>query len=366
MAGTARPKTLLSKLAGRIIVYTRPPEIGLKPDTGMRRAVRKILGRLASIDITDLARPLPPVVSQLLFGVACAVVVVTLRMLTDIYLPGAGPFALSVPVVLVATLFGRWFAGAVCLTLSGLHAWYYVLPITGSFSFEHAGDGPRVFVNLAAGYVSVALAEIFRRTARSALREREMLLVELEHRVKNNLASLSSIIRMQMRDASPEGRELMQGLIGRVESFARAYGYLRFQFDGSGSVVMSQYLGDLVQALEQSATHDRRILFEARADDTAVARNVAIVVGLLVNEVATNSIKHAFPAGRGKIEVKFKTQDRTHELTIADNGKGMDTDAASTGIGRRLIDALAQQAGGSVDVTTGPTGTSYVIAFPAK
>ena len=162
------------------------------------------------MDISELARPLPAAVSAGLFGLLCSGVAVGLRMLTDVYLPGAGPFALAVPVVLIATLFGGLISGIVCQTLAGLHAWYFVLPVAGSFDLADSGDGPRVFVNLVSGYFAVMLAEIFRRAARKALHDREMLLVELEHRVKNSFASIASIMRMQMRDASPDAKALLQ------------------------------------------------------------------------------------------------------------------------------------------------------------
>lgn len=321
--------------------------------------------RLASIDIPDIARPLPPLVTQFFFGVLCAGFTVLLRALTDIYLPGAGPFALGVPIVLVATLFGRWFSGFVCQTLAGLHAWYYVLPVAGSFAFEVDGDGPRVFVNLAAGYFSVALAEIFRRTARKAMHDREVLLIELEHRVKNSFASIAAVMRLQMRDAGPEAREILQAALGRVESYARAYSQLRFQFNDSGMVLLGDYLTDLCKALEQTAAHDRNIAFDCRSDNTTIPRDKAITIGLLVNEVATNSIKHAFGEGGGKVSVAFETRDGKKVLTIADDGLGVGGSDGGAGLGRRLIDALAQQAGGTVEVATGADGTTFTITFQA-
>lgn len=321
--------------------------------------------RLASIDITDIARPLPPVVTECLFGVLCAGFAVLLRAVTDIYLPGAGPFALTVPVILVATLFGRWLSGVICQTLAGLHAWYYVLPIAGSFAFDVPEDGPRVFVNLAAGYFSVALAEVFRRTARRALHDREVLLIELEHRVKNSFASIAAVMRLQMRDAGPEARETLLAALGRVESYARAYSHLRFQFNDSGSVLLGDYLSDLCKALEQTIAHDRNVAFDCRADKTTVPRDKAITIGLLVNEVATNSVKHAFGDRGGKVSVAFETRDGRKVLTIADDGPGMGADNGGSGLGRRLIDALAQQAGGTVDVVSGAAGTAYTITFQA-
>ncbi|MFP1633014.1 sensor histidine kinase [Zhengella sp. ZM62] len=324
------------------------------------------MDRLARIDITELARPLPAPLSAGLFGLLCSVVAVGLRMLTDVYLPGAGPFALAVPVVLIATLFGGLAAGIVCQTIAGLHAWYFVLPVAGSFSLQDLSDGPRVFVNLASGYLSVLLAEIFRRAARKALHDREMLLVELEHRVKNSFASIASIMRMQMRDAAPEAKALLQAALGRIESYARAYGYLRFQFDDTGSVHIDEYLRDLCAALEETATADRRIAFSCDAERLPINRDKAIVIGLLVNEVATNSIKHAFGEGKGRITVRFRPENGRQVLAISDNGHGIADEGGhggKPGLGMRLIEALAQQGNGTVERTSGPGGTTFTITF---
>lgn len=152
--------------------------------------------RLTRLDVPELAKPLPSVVSQVAFGILCSAAAIVLRMVTDIWLPGAGPFALTIPLVLIATLFGHWVAGVVCQTIVAIHAWYYVLPIQGSFDFDDPTDGPRVIVNLAAGYFVVALAELFRRAVRQALAEREALLLELEHRVKNSFMSVASVLRI--------------------------------------------------------------------------------------------------------------------------------------------------------------------------
>jgi len=182
--------------------------------------------RLTSLDFSDLARPVPPVLSQILFGVLCSVLAIALRMLTDIWLPGAGPFALTIPLVLVATLFGRWTAGIVCQTIVSLHAWFYVLPIQGSFDFADPTDGPRVFVNLVAGYFVVALAEIFRRAMRHALADREALLLELEHRVKNSFMSIASVLRLQMRNAKdPATQAALQSAIGRWRAMRAPIAY---------------------------------------------------------------------------------------------------------------------------------------------
>lgn len=317
-----------------------------------------------------MARPVPPVLSQIAFGILCSLFAILLRMLTDIWLPGAGPFALTIPLVLIATLFGRWLAGIVCQTIVSLHAWYFVLPIQGSFDFSDPTDGPRVVVNLLAGYFVVALAEIFRRAVRQALADREALLLELEHRVKNSLMSIASVLRLQVRNAKDPATQLaLQSAIGRVESYARAYSFLYRRHDNAGEINMRTYLQELCRALEGAAAPGE-IVFKCAATDSSLHRDRAIVIGLLVNEVSTNSFKHAFEGKGGEISVNFSESPAEYQLVVSDNGRGIgETPAggietpAEGGFGLQLIEVLTTQANGRLDIDSNGDGTAFRFSF---
>ena len=163
--------------------------------------------RLGELDFPDrVSRLMPVSASQLLAGIVCTAIAFGLRELVDMVAPSAGPFALTYPSVLLATLFARWQAGALTQILCALYAWYFVLPEQGSFQFENPADGPRVLVNVLSGFAIVILAEIFRRAVRRAVDEREaemdrrdLYLREFDHRVKNNFALIASILDMQTR-----------------------------------------------------------------------------------------------------------------------------------------------------------------------
>jgi two-component sensor histidine kinase len=319
--------------------------------------------RLTRLDVPELAKPLPPVVSQVAFGIFCSAAAILLRMLTDIWLPGAGPFALTIPLVLIATLFGHWVAGVICQTIVAIHAWYYVLPIQGSFDFEDPADGPRVIVNVVAGYFVVALAELFRRAVRQALSEREALLLELQHRVKNSFMSVASVLRLQMRNAKDSATQAaLQSAIGRVESYARAYSFLYHRHERGNVVNMRAYLKELCAALE-AASSSGDIVFKCDAADTHIHRDRAIVIGLLVNEVSTNSFKHAFAGKPGEIRVNFTEAPKEYLLNIADNGRGIGEGKREGGLGLQLIDVLVQQADGRVEIDSGESGTAFRFSF---
>ena len=332
------------------------------------RSVRRMLRleRVARLDIPDIFRPVLPVyASQILFAAACGMVAIGLRLLTDMVLPGAGPFALMVPTVLVATLFGRLFSGLVCLAMTSLYAWYYVLPIQASFALQNVADGPRVLVNIASGFFCVLLAEVFRHTMKQALVDREMLLLEIEHRVKNNFATVASMLRLQIRETQSSETTLeLQAALGRVESFARANTSLYRNFFHTGTIDMGVYLRELCGSLQSSFGADNEIRFHCDAASVQLPRDRAILIGLLVNEVANNSVKHAFHGqAQGQITVRFDEQASDYRLSVSDDGRGMKDETRDGALGMTLLDALAKQADGTVEIESSSRGTRFTFAL---
>ncbi|MCB1462908.1 MAG: ATP-binding protein [Rhodobiaceae bacterium] len=330
--------------------------------------LKQIFLRLVEKDLVQSASFAPPLVVQALFGAICAGIGVVLRALIDMIWNGAGPFGLMVPVVLVATLFGRFLAGCVCLVLTSLYAWFYVLPIEGSFAFLVKTDGPRVIVNILAGFFVVVLAEQFRRTMRTALQDRNMLLRELEHRVKNNFASVSSMLRLQMRQ-NPENETVqaaLQTALGRVESYAIANSYLYRDTHYTGSIDVDVYIEQLSQTLESAMSGSRLVKIRRNLDSFVLPRDRVIVIGLLVNEILTNAVKHAFADDQeGEVSLVLTRDGPGARLVISDNGRGISHAGDETSLGMKLIDALTQQAGARMSVETDASGTRYIFDLVA-
>ncbi|MBL8567105.1 MAG: DUF4118 domain-containing protein [Hyphomicrobiaceae bacterium] len=340
-----------------------PRPVGAGASSGLGRALQRRF-KLAYFDFPALLAPVPAIVAQALFALICSSAAVLLRGVTDLWLPSAGPFALTVPTVLVATLFGRWQAGMMCLLISSLHAWYFVLPVQWSFAFADPADGPRVIVNVASGAFVVVLAEVFRAAMRQAIKEREILLLELQHRVKNNFASVSSLLRLQLREAEDEStRRAFRSALGRVESFARANSYLYQSGAYSDLLDMKFYLKELCSSLNDSLGTGAPIILACRSDSIELRRDRAIVVGLLVNEVVTNSFKHAFLGRKGRIDVSLAREPAAIVLSVSDNGRGMGEERREGALGKVLIDALAKQAEATVEIETGEGGTTYTFTM---
>ena len=326
------------------------------------------LQSLATFDVPERLTPhIGTIPAQILFAAVCTGAAISIRMFTDMVSTGAGPFAVTVPAALIATLFGRLFCGILTQTLALTYMWYYALPDIGSFTLANPADAPRIVVNLLAGMLVVGLGEVFRRAVRTAIDQREMFLDEMDHRVKNNFASIAAVLRLQMaRNEDPNVAEAIDSALGRVESYATAHQFLYRDFDGSGKLKMQDYLVGLCDSLSNAIGADRNIDFECHVEKANLPRDRAIAVGLLVNEIATNSVKHAF-AGRksGKISVDFSNHPDGYRLVIADNGKGISEPPRPGSLGLRLVEGLTRQADAEMQTETGPEGTRYEFELAA-
>jgi len=195
--------------------------------------------------------------------------------------------------------------------------------------------------------------------------ERDLFLQEFDHRVKNNFALVASLLDLQRRRAAEAATvEALGDALSRVESIARAHRHLYRGGSTVGEVDIAAYLRELCAALSDSLFLRTSITLLCDSDHAQIARDRAVSIGLVVNELVTNAVKHAF-AGReaGEIRVEFRRHDGGYLLTVRDDGIGMNEDTPvadrQSGLGQRLIDAFARQAGGTLSRDTGPSGTTF-------
>ena len=209
-------------------------------------------------------------------------------------------------------------------------------------------------------------AEINEREQRE--RDALMLTNELAHRIKNNLQIIVALIALEARSAAAqcvEGYRVMQTRIGAI---AELYDLISQASEGE-SIALDAYLGEIARTMSESLldrTSDIKVEVEAAALTIDPVR--AVPFGLLVNELATNAIKHAFPDGTGRVLLSVTQIDDQIELTVADNGVGM-KDKYSAQISERhgsdYVAIFVRQIGGTVDVSTAEgTGTIVRIRFP--
>ena len=194
------------------------------------------------------------------------------------------------------------------------------------------------------------------------LREKELLLEEMRHRVANSLQIIASILLLKARTVqSEEIRQHLHAAHQRVMSVATVQQQLR----GAGlgdRIEIGPYLTKLCDSLAKSmigADRSISVLVEAGVG-TAVSAQ-AVSIGLIITELLINAVKHAFPAGRsGKIRVRYDPAGSAWRLSVSDDGVGrlsQNGQPAPTGLGTSIIEALAHQLNARVEISRGPQGT---------
>ena len=336
------------------------------------------MGRIIETDFAAALAPWAPRwLSVIAIGLICAGLAGLVRALLDLVLPGVAPFALIAPAVMVATLAGGGLAGAVTLIVAIGFTWFVLVP--GYYVSPTAGHGQAatLIVAMLTGALTLTLADLFHRAVHAAaeergrqIAERDLFLAEFEHRVKNNFALVASLLELQKRGADATTAAALTAALSRVESIARAHRHLYRGRPGAETVEIADYLPELCTELGRALLLGDRVSISCRADRAQLPRDRAVSIGLIVNELVTNAVKHAF-VGRdqGMVEVRFEEIPGGWNLSVADNGTGIHAKAPverrEGGLGTRLIAAFARQAGGGVQVETGAAGTRTVIAITA-
>jgi PAS domain S-box-containing protein len=218
----------------------------------------------------------------------------------------------------------------------------------------------------------VALAGVSGRAAGAgahakALPENDVLLRELQHRVKNNLQMITALIRMEARNVPDDAAgESFARLAGRVHALAVLYDALSRE-TANETVDLGAYLGQIATSIMQAhATAGIRL--DMKLDTWPASVNVAMPAGLVVNELLTNSLKHAF-VGRdgGAIKLHSLIDDQGCHIVIADDGVGLPEGAVwpkRGKLGAIIVQSLKQNASAKVAVTSSPgKGVSVTISF---
>lgn len=200
-----------------------------------------------------------------------------------------------------------------------------------------------------------------------ALAEAQQLLTELNHRVMNSLGTISSIIAMESRArAEGEGRQALARIGARVRAVANLYRRLNAS-NSIDSVCSRDYLEQIVTGLTESIAGDG-VRIESRIAPVRLSTRIAVPLGLVVNELITNSLKYAFlPGESGTVEVVLETPEPGKlRLEVRDDGCGLQPGSRSdSGIGQKLVSAFAAQLGGEIAIESGSTGTSVCLNFAA-
>ncbi|MBX3567332.1 MAG: hypothetical protein KF914_04695 [Rhizobiaceae bacterium] len=225
------------------------------------------------------------------------------------------------------------------------------------------GFGIPIIAVLIAGTYWIArllAADDARRMAlEQALERNRFLFREIHHRVKNNLQTVSSLVRLQ-----PLPKEVRDDMGRRIAAMVAVHEHI-YQSDQFDRVEMSGYVDRLLK--EIAAGYDQDVEIDAKLSPLTVSRDQALPVGLIVNEVVSNAFKHAFTADApGQLAVEIaETDTGVGRLTIADNGPGRKAEGERKGMGSNLVAGFVAQLGGQFSFEN-RNGTVFAMTFPLR
>lgn len=201
--------------------------------------------------------------------------------------------------------------------------------------------------------------EAQRRALESANARSQFLLREVHHRVKNNLQTVASLIRLESHLPATAKSALLGRLTAMVAVHEAMYGSDQFE-----EICVAPYLERLITDVARSHA-DPGVVLDLHIAPIRLRGDRAMLLGLLVNELASNALKHAFAGGRaGRLGVAMgETPDGTIRLVVADDGPGYAPDRTPRGMGSRLIEAFAAQLGGTAEIDADGS-TTVTVTFP--
>lgn len=188
---------------------------------------------------------------------------------------------------------------------------------------------------------------------------------EADHRIKNSLQMVVSMLALQARQSSnPELRDELDDASHRVMAVALLHEQL--QHKGDHPVAMTEYLAEICRELALSADGEARgICISVAAEAAELPNGQAMALGLITSELVMNAFKHAYADRPGVVYVRFEHGPGGWQLAVADQGPGLAKPAAeSTGFGLRLVGQLVRKLGGRIDVVDSGIGAEFRVTFP--
>jgi two-component sensor histidine kinase len=199
--------------------------------------------------------------------------------------------------------------------------------------------------------------------------EKDLLLREIHHRVKNNLQLVSSLLSLQDEHSAENGKETLRQNQERIHTLALLHEQL-YQSADLKAISFRNYVETLLDHISASfAKNDSSITIRCEADDHTFDIDQLVPCGLIINELVTNCFKYAFPSGKGTILVQMHCKNEKCELAVMDNGVGIDETMAKekNTLGLRLVHGLARQLRGQLQTESSPLkGTTFRIIFPIR
>jgi len=269
-------------------------------------------------------------------------------------------------IALILAVIGVWLAAYLMIDRP-------IRALIKSAGKRQAGDismpFPKLRLSTEFRQLSAALSRMSNRI-NELLKQKDLLLRELQHRVMNSLNILSSLLDVQRRYVvDPAAKEHLANARDRVIAMGTVYRHL-YQAHTLEYVEFSEFLDTICNTSETAYVGGSRLSIEAEAEPVQLSSAHAIALGMLTHELITNALKHAYSDGvRGRIKVILKHMDNDIELRFSDNGRGLPDNfqmETTSSLGMKIIASTVRQLGGTLEINRLEPGTEFVIRLPSS
>lgn len=276
----------------------------------------------------------------------------------------AVPFLLFFPAIIIGTFLGGVGAGLLSVASSALLAWYFFIPPYNSFGITPSGGVPIILFAITGTFGAFMVGWLMQIAGHVAdFEEHEkQLLRELQHRVKNHVQIVSSLLQIQARRADATTQAALNEAGRRLATISTVYGSL---YRSGHQIDFKTHLEELCHVASRSAP-ETQCEFKVKAEPVSWDMDLVMPLSLIAGELIANAIEHGCSGGSGLVEVEMDRSGGEVKLTISDSGAnlpdGFDVEK-SKGLGLQLVRTLSRQIQGKISATK-DTKTNFLVEFP--
>lgn len=319
-----------------------------------------------------LAGKLPAFAVELAVALVAPVVMLLLRLPFVGFIGDRAPYAFMFVAASVATVLAGWRSGLIAVFFGQILTWVFIVGPVWHFHAPTVITAALILATLSQ-LITVAVIALYQREVDRSTRDRERrlsllddALKEIDHRTRNNYQTVLAMVELQSRRATDAAvREALSQVADRIQAIANASQQLGANSQDLDTVQLDDHLCGLVQQIERGLSRNE-IVVECDVEDVTASADTATSISIIVNELVTNALKHAFNGeGSGKVRVMGR-KGAGFELVVADDGRGMDATRKSdrTGLGSKLVESFARQLGAKHQVTSTDQGTTHRLVIP--
>ena len=318
---------------------------------------------------------MPPILVEVLVGIAVAVLLVSARLALGGFAGDRAPYAFNFLGVVLAAVIAGWRAGLIALAVGQLLTWFLIVGSGLSpGTIESDRLGGLVIATASESLILLVIALYQREVAKGVIeREKRMDLLaraleEIDHRTRNNYQTVLALVQLQAQRSKDAGvQDALQQVADRIKAVTRATEHLAVRSDDIGTVRLRAHLCELCEQVERGLSRDG-VRVECDVEDLAASTEKAIYLSIIVNELVTNSLKHAFEdSSEGLIRVASEQHSKGVTIIVEDNGRGLQKAPARSkgGLGSRLVERFARELGCEHEVVSSANGTTHRLQIPS-